>query len=567
MNLSMLFAIITCLSLAWITGTFVKIVFRFNPEDDVFLDTFTKLLIGLFFIIIVYAIIVTGFNTVLLGMILLAALYLFRNRKREKLNRVFKKHFNPKYLKSFSIALLFGIIFFVLQGLFFYNTPFNNIPHGDYTGYYSRIIDFLSYNGVESRTTALYLIIEGNDFPTPYHYSELWLASLIMETFKVLSIESFTIAVHSILATILAVGMLSLSRIIFKSIVLQIYAVLFLFVSGFSLYDILPQTSSYFFALGWNPKVIIVSVFFVWFSVLLYKRNKFFYYPLLCLPIVNIGLAPAILTSLAIFALYNLIFKKQIFCEVKHVLVDSIILGLFIIIYYFVNSINVASGDFSYSNIITGLSLDKLKPLKIISGTIFIIIYIYIFYIIPIILVIFSKFRKQFFSKLKQIGYHLVFFILFFGFGLLYWCLVHPIHDSIQFFYMAAILYFNILLFIIYVKAFELLKENKVKYYYVFNIIISILIVYNLFTLPQTPFYNYKKMSDIYSENYLNSIKEKMEERDNGKIQIIGYISVSENLRDYWKALVSGSADVGLSMVTSNYYLINLNAFNIPLSF
>lgn len=565
MNLTMLFAILTCLSFAWLTGTLLKIVLRFDPEDDFLFDTFTKLLLGLFFIIIVYAIILTGFNTVLNGIILLSALYLFRKRHRVKSEAVFKNHFNFKYFKSFSIALLFGILFFVFQGMFFYNTPYNNLPHGDCTGYYYKIINFLTINGVEELSKAMYFITDYKDYPTPYHYAELWLAALISKVFHVLSVESYTIAVHSILGTILALGMLSLSRLIFKSILLQIFAVLFIFVSGISLYDLLPQTSSYLFAIGWNPKLIIVSIFFVWFSILLLNKNKLFYYPLLFLPVVNIGLAPAVLTALAIFAIYSLLFKKQDYYYARSIFIDTIIMGLFIILFYCFNSGSSASGDLNFTNIIKGLSVDKLKPIKIAGGTIFIVISLYFVYFIPIIPLLFSANRKQLFIKLTQISYHFVFFMLFSVFGLIYWCCTHPFNQSMQFFYMASLLYLNIFIFIIYAKIFELLKELKYKYFYVFNALVCLLLAYNIFTLNKTPFYKFQKLTDSYSIEYLSSLQQKLEENKKDEFQMIAYLSSEENLKDYWSAIVTSPNDICLPMFTEDYYIINMTCFNIPL--
>jgi len=562
----MLLAILIFLSLAWITGALLKIVFRFDPEDDILFDTFTKLVLGLFFITTAYAIVVTGFNTVLIGLILLSVLYLLRTRNREKTGSVFKKHFNIKYFKSFSIALLIGFLFFVFQGLFFYNTPYNNLPHGDCTGYYYKIINFLSLNGVEGLSKALYLITDYKDYPTPYHYPELWLSALISKAFKVLSVESYTIAVHSILGTTLALGMLSLSRNIFKSILLQIFAFLFIFVSGISLYDLLPQTSSYLFAIGWNPKLIIVSIFFVWFSILLINKNKYFYYPLLVLPILNIGSAPAVLTALAFFTVYRILFKKKDCFNTKSIFVDTIFCGLFIMLFYLLNSGSSASGDLNLTSITTGLSIDKLKPFKIAGGTVFIIIAIYFLYIIPIVPILFSSYRKQIFTNLKQINYHLLFFVLFTVFGLFYWSCTHPFNQSMQFFYMASLLYLNILIFIIYAKVFQVLKEFKYKYFYAFNVLICLLLLYNICTLHKTPFYKFQKITDLYSIEYLSSLQQKLEENKNNEIQMIAYLSSEGNLRDYWNALVTSPNDVSLPMFTEDYYIINMTCFNIPIN-
>ena len=565
-NFNMLLAIVLCLGIAWLLGSFWFFILKIKEQEDFVYDAFLKVLSGIFTIIILYANYITGFNTVLNGLILILALFLFRNRKTDKMKYNLKFCFKKKYLKSLVLTLSIGVLFFFLQAMFFYNTPFNNLPQGD-MNFYSMTIDFLTYNNVESFNSSIYLLLDGKNSPMPYHYSEFWMSALISKIFNVLSSEAYVIVTHSVFATILVLGLLALSRKISNSIVLQIFAILSIFIVGILLFNFLEQTSSYQLANGWNAKLIIVSVFLVWFSILLLNNNKFFYFPLLILPIISIACSPSVLSSLAVLALFFILFKKKSFFNPKHVLFDAIISGFIILMFYALNSGSGAGGEFDVNSIFYGLSIDKLKPLKIIAGSILILISLYILYFIPIIPAFLIK--QNFKNYLKSIKFHLIFVFLFLGIGLVLWSLTNPIHDSMQFFYMPSILFLNLFIFIIWAKTFQFLKDQKAnkksKYLYFFSCCIACLLVFNIINLNKTPFYKFYKATNVYSEQYLNSLKQKFDAIPKDKAKIIAYISNRENLTEYWAARPSSMGGTNLEILTNNYYVTNLNCFITPL--
>lgn len=561
----MLFAILILLFFSWIFGVLVQLVFRIKSPNDIFFDAFQKKMLGLLSIIFIYAVWITNFNTIMFGFPLVAVLsYLRIYRNNHQSNFCVKSIINNGSIKGLLIGLSFGVCFFFFQASFFYSTPFNNVPHGDYVGYYAKIIDFLNYEGVESRTKALYLILNSNDSPSPYHYPELWMAAMISEFLGVLSVESFTIAVHSILASILVIGMLALSSRISNSLLLKIVSIFFIFVSGISLFNILPQTQSYIFAIGWNPKVMFVSILFIWGINLMIGNNRYYYLPLLLLPIVNMALAPAVFISLVLLALINIVYKRLNIRYNALVILDCFIIAGFIFVFYYLNSGQESSGDFNLQFLKEGLLYDITKPLKIIMGSFVIMLNIYVIYALPILLLLLIN-KTKLLNGLARLKNAIILFSLMLFSGIISWSFTHPVHDSMQFFYMPVILFLNIILFLIYAIGFNLLQDEKKYYNYVYSAFIFILILYNLIMLNSTSFYKFSKLTDTYSVEFLHQVKSELSavETDN-EINLIGYISSNQS-GSYWHALAVRSGGYYLSMLTSNFYNINLNSLNTNL--
>lgn len=563
LNFDTLFAILLCLTLSLILGNIWFFIFKIKPQEDFVYDTFIKVLSGLFTIIIFYANYITTFNTVLNGLVILFILYLFRNRKREKTKNSLKTHFNKNILKSLALALGFGALFFFLQGYFFYNTPFNNLAYGDMK-FYAMVIDFLTLNGVESFTPAASLLMEGNNTPIPYHYSEFWLSALISKTINILPAESYIVAAHSVLAAILVLGMLALSRKISNSLLLQIFAIFSIFVTGivtigFSKYLIAYQSPN-----GSNAKFIVISVFFVWSSILLLSNNKFFYFPLLALPIINIACAPAVLSALAIFALIYILPKKRNFFNPKHILTDSIIAGAIVFLFYILNTGSNAGLSFNVHNIIVyGFLINKNAPLRIITQSVSFLISLYLLYFVPIIPVFFIKQKNNF--NLKQIKLHAVFFLLFFGVGLTIWVVTHAMHDSGQFFVLPVYRFLGIFIFIVWAKVFQFLRESKSKYFYLFNVFIICFLLHSVIILNKTTFYRFNNSNALFSKEYLPALKQIFDKMPKDEAKLIAYICNKDNLKNYGDVRPIRMGKNYLELITSNYYVANLNCFTVPL--
>lgn len=136
-----------------------------------FYDVFKNLTVGLLTAILFYAVYITHGKTVLLITIIPALFVLYHSKNQKNTINVVRSD-NKRFVPIIAMLLL-GLVFFLFQGYFFYNQPFNNVVHGDYQ-YYARVIEYLNSLKTESNLKASYLFIDKIS-ATPYHYAELWL--------------------------------------------------------------------------------------------------------------------------------------------------------------------------------------------------------------------------------------------------------------------------------------------------------------------------------------------------------------------------------------------------------
>jgi hypothetical protein len=565
MNLLMLVCILISLTLLYSSGLVLFSLLSIKPNENSFVDTFNKLIIGFLLFVVSYSLIKTGGNSISLVTLAVGAIYLIRYYKKGVYTKSFlRSHVQKKYVTAFLVTLVLGVLFFILQGSFFYNSPYNNMPCGDITGYYAKIIDFLNREGIESRTRSLYSTLIENYSPTPYHYPELWFSAIIAKVTGCLPVECYSIGIHSILSAILSLGMAGLSRCVFKSTLLQFGSVLFIFVSGIAVYNISPQSTSYLFANGWNPKLLMVSVFFVWGTISLAQRHSSFYLPLLLLPVANIVVSPAILTSVVLFSIFSILKKKK---EYKYyaIIIDTLVIAFSIAVFYILNSSSNTPSDFSLKNIELGLNNDLLKTFKIILGSFAIVFSQYFLYFVPAIILLFTVHKKALINEFAPYRNVFILFSLVFSFGLFYWSISHPLHDSIQFFYMTSILFLNIILLLVFAVLYKYFSSVSRTKFYFFICYFSVLILFNLNNLRHTPSYYFTKLSSVYSESFLTYIKDRLLKDEPENISLVGYISTSDEIIGYWDALSCNSSDNFLQMTAPNFLGINLNVLSTPL--
>ncbi|HNW69196.1 MAG TPA: hypothetical protein PKI01_02240 [Bacteroidales bacterium] len=559
MNFYMLFIIIISLLTLYVAGSIILFIIKLKKTDDAFYSVFQKLIIGFLSVTFVYAGLMTYGNTVLWGILLVGVLVCFRIRKLNQFHDTKEKisfRLVKQDLFAIGVILLLGIAFFIFQGSFFYNKPINNLPQSDFA-LYSTVIDNLNQFGIESFAHAKYVVVDSTS-PMPYHYPELWFAAMICHIFGVLALETQIIALHSILATILSFGMIALCRKFTKSIIWQIFSVLSIYLSGLLFFRILPQADIYVFANGWNPKTMMISVFFVWFAILAVQRSKLYYFPLLLLPIINIATAPTIYTSLMVFVLWHQVSRKRRSPEMMQIAVHTILMAFFIGVFYFLNSKSAATGSFNTESIINGLLYDKLKSFKIIAGSISIFLSLYLLYFLPILFVFFSKNKLLFFQKIKEIRILILMIIIIFIVGLLIWSISHPIVDSIQFFYLPTLLLVNIGVFATYAIIYDFLKKVMPKMSTVFVLYFLILLCVNFAFLKNTPFYRFMPTNKMYSVQYVDEVVNKLKSENSNKI--IAFIRQPEMIQGYWVAVTSYEKAFYIHLYLSNFKSISLDA-------
>lgn len=566
MNWFSLLIILFSLILCYLIGHVFRAVIFKEYSSNKFFNVFVNLLIGFISIIFVYALIKTSSNTILWGFLILIFLFYYRkNLQKPSLKSIIlqKNLMHPIDIPQFSIALIICSGFFFLQGYFFYNLPYNNLPQGDYA-FYSMVVDYIRLTGIESYIGAEHPFKTFIDSPVPYHYTEIWASAFFVDLFKINTIESQVVIVHSLLGAILSTGLISLIKLFNNTIIFKIFSLFSVFLTGIIIYRFLPQTDSFIFAIGWNSKLIIISIFLVWFFYLLKIKSHFFYFPLLAIPIVNIATAPTIFTSLFCFVFIELFFKKAMRQVRWHILIDTLLTATFIASFYIINSKSNASGDFTLNNIISGLQNDIKKPFLIIAGSLIIFLSIYILHLLPFIVIMFTKLRTNIIVLIQKQSLERFIPIIMFIFGLVFWSVSNNIVDSIQFFYLTALLPFNILLLIIYAYFSKILNFRKKIWSHLFVIYFFILIAINLLQLKQTPFYRFSDTTDTYSEEYLNSIVSKIDTKNSNKL--IGIIRNSETIDDYWEAVSSYGQIYYLHLFFHGYRAIPLDVMNIDIN-
>ncbi len=534
-------------------------------NKDFLVDAFTSTMIGLLGIIVIYSLVLASGKSIFILIPIIGLLTLFR-LKSERQKPYFKANLSIDEIKGLGIGITLFLVFYFIQSFLFYNKPFNNVPHGDITAYYTKVIDYLNYYGVESRNKALFGIIQNEDTPTPYHYGEFWISALLSKFSNALSVESFTVATHAYLSAILGLGLISLSRTINKNVIHQLLSLLFMFASGITVFQFLPQSESFKYALGWNPKFIIVALFFIWFVIMVFNKKKFYYFPLLMLPIINIGLAPAIFSGLVIFALASKVLSKPIDIW-KSLIVDSFFVAIGIVSFYLLLSGSGSSGDFEPSSIMAGWSNDWTKAFKIGIGAIFIVIALYIFYTLPFVFLVKKEIRSEYRNESKNHRVITTLFILFFTIGLATWAITHAIHDSMQFFYLPGIILLNIIILLKTNVLLSIVQRHSVKSYSISLFLVIGLIVYNLVTLRETPFYRFNPLTKTYSSQFLKELKSSVDKelKKSTSPVFYGYLAAPEDIIGYWNSLSTANVEAPLRMLTSGIYGVNLNGFHTPI--
>ena len=301
MNILTYIAIFLFLIVVYFLGAVIRMFFV-HTEDDTYFAAFKNMVVGMFAIVGAVAVIRTQGNTVLWGFILVAILYLLLERPKIQIKTL--------SVKIYPVVIMgvISIVFYIFQGVFFYEPPYNRVAHGDYYSY-SELINYMWNNHVETSTFRTNYFQNPSLWTVgPFHYPELWLASIFYGLFNFDIIESQVVISHVIIVSILVMGMIALVRSITKDKFMLAFGIVSVFLGGVVLVNVLPQAVDYVFFCGCSPKFAILSILYVWATLLMLKHDNRFFYPLLLLPIASITLAPVIGIVLFWIVLY---FQKR----------------------------------------------------------------------------------------------------------------------------------------------------------------------------------------------------------------------------------------------------------------
>lgn len=457
MNWMALVAILISLSVFYVVGTLLLWIARVKFDEESFYDVFLRLLLGIFLTTAVYAMVKTSCNTILLGVFLVGALFLFQKRKEWTYIRL-PEYFQRKHIVNVLIPIGVSLGFYAFYRIISYGEPFNILHFDDV--YYSFLSTKIGVYGVES-TNPLY---EWNFLSnaTPYHYAELWLVNMIVTVFGTNPLFTHSIIVKSMLSAVLVIGMFALTRQFTKNKFMLIFALFAITIAPMLLdyTDIRQmQTNTN------NLKELICSPIYVWVVILIYRRSSFWYYPLLLLPVFNLGTMPVLFSAAATYFVIVL-FKEKSWKNFFSRLTPFLLMAVFVVMFY-----SLQTTDAGTSN---GLSIDYIVGMYSLGGFAehlyanLVNYAMYALYLMPIcILIVFLLIRnREKLSNLYLTNKHLLwFYVVSAIYGLIYLYLFYPLlrQDAGQLHNITNILLFNIIVFVTFLIVETYISSKWIK--------------------------------------------------------------------------------------------------------
>lgn len=547
MNWIALLAIIFSLVIFYIAGSFVLWLLRTAPKADVFYETFVRLIVGLVSVVSAYAIVKTCGNTILWGFLIVGVLYLlYAKRNKLLLGKYCVGNLLPngkKLLLPVLVMFLLGIGFFLFYGAFFYATPINNMPHGDYA-FYATVSSVLNDFGVEASDWQS-VVIGGITAPSPYHYFDIWLPVIFINILQGDTYEAFVVVTQSIYMVILAMGMIAVTRKVMGytdvaslrqaqgaqlggvgRILMQVLSVLSIFFAGLLFVKILPQSSDFIFSNSCSLKYLSVSMFVVWTVLAMLEKKGGWYLPMLCLPVVNIITSPVAFTTAVLLLCMSALRRKSL----KHILlpvVSVFAVAVFIVLFYFLQAGESASGGMSLSTFLDSFADDKAKPFKIILGSIAILLSVYAYYLLPIVVSLISRQRNDYWSLVKDNAIVFVGMFTVVCVGVVVWGLTHVMADSIQFFMVTAIPWVNVAIWLLILFSFKI--ANKVAGYLVMAFVV-LMAALNFYQIEKVPFYRYSQTG--YDAKYVKDVSAVISDMEGIPLGV--FIQDSSEMKGYW---------------------------------
>lgn len=528
MNWIALLLILISLPFFYFVGTLLLWLTRVKPPQDIFYETFVRLIVGLVSVVSVYAIVKTCGNTILWGFLIVGVLYLlYAKRNKLFLGKYCLGNLLPdgkKVLLPVLVMFVLGIGFFLFQGTFFYATPINNMPHGDYA-FYATVSSVLNCFGVETSSWQS-VVLYGRAAPTPYHYFDIWLPVIFINILHGDTYEAFVVVTQSIYMVILAMGMITVTRKVTENKLVQVLSVFSIFFAGLLFVKILPQSSDFIFSNSCSLKYLTVSMFVVWTVLAMLEKKGGWYLLMICLPIVNVVTAPVAFITVVFLLFLSALRRRQI----KHVLsplVSVFIVAIFIVLFYFLQIGQSASGGISNSTLSDSIAEDKTKPIKIIFGAIAILLSIYMYYLIPTIVSVISRKRNEYWILVKDNAIVFVGVFIVVCIGVVVWGLTHIRADSIQFFMVSAISWINIAVWLLVLFSFKI--SNRIAGYLVMAFVL-LMATLNFYQIEKVPFYRYsQKVGDV---DYVKDVSDAISETDGLHLGV--FIQDSSQMVEYW---------------------------------
>jgi len=508
----------------------------FKQESNEFILFYNRLMLGVVSIIALYAIYWTMFKTIyLLAVCILVVMYF-----SERYKHVVAKRHSINWKTIFFTYILFSLMFFIAYYVFFLRT--NGWTFNDHN-IYANLSGILTVKRVENTS-----LMSMNEKNTMYHYSDLWLTSLLSNTFRLNHLHVLLQITYPFIASIVMYGAFSLSNLKIKNIYISlIFGVIILIVKPFITLFI-PYSDTILA----NPKLLIIPAIglFSYFQII----NRNYYLAslilLLLVPFYS-AIAPGVLSI--VFAagfILNIQKESNIFnALINKFTISSIIVFALFALFYIINTNSSENLSILYENHTNRGFLFLIKK----SARVLLLM-------LPpfTLLLILRKFNKT-------INTSIIFIMIIVFIGGLTSVLTASIFalyvlDGYQIYTNYADTIINIVILLFYLELAALIKN---KFTYLLSIV--------LLTIYSTTFFSwvYQKENIIYSNKELDNYKRLQTEFNKNTFNTFAYFrnySIKKNANNQNTRLYIYPPLQKLSHIipTGIYNPVCLSVFDIP---
>lgn len=479
-------------------------------KDKVFFNFLIDVLVGLILVIFIYSIIFSGLKTVnLIGAILIFT-HVFSNFKN--INWTWNFNFSKDQLK----VVLSVLFFLFISTLISYLYPYKGQIDEDIVQYVN-ISRELNYSGIENIFTYF------NSFKTiglmPYHYFEMWFGSILFKLnfFNFSDAVVFRYCSYSILKSICLLGFLAFVELIKKIKIYDVFIVVLLFLFNSLLFTSIINDSYPLHTSVWlRPNLITYYLFlFPVFTLFRYGYRKLSILFLLLLVVASTVTAPSVISTLFTICVLVFFFNKK---SKSHAFKLSLIILFFsvaVILFYKIfghssqeaSKINSFHDLFIYTHSIWKAIVFYLLtiPLRTI-GIIFPALILFLFY------------KDDFSLIVRENLVSILFSIILFIYGLLFFQLTTFMDNTYQFVYIG----YCSLTIITFLFLYQLiLLTFKKPINFKSSIVLFVFIVLNLWHVSKDFNFNifYKNLAELnlsrqgLSQKYIYDIDKYMSEK------------------------------------------------------
>jgi len=471
--------------------------------DNSYLKLFAHLVCGIIVGVFIYSIIITQFNTIMIGLLIPFCFILIgvinQKSQRERLISTLR-------IKGKTILLCLVVLFLISgYNLFFLWDKTHQIlisPEADKV-FYARVSDYLNYNGIEST----YLDYFNSHNPTPYHYFELWLTALIIRFPGLNTLLVQQIILNGIFFIALYFGGLSLLNYFKKVTTFDLVICLILpFFFGIKIPffpSFLYHHDDWYFLE--NPiirqKLFGVSILFIASSLMFFrKRIDIALYIFLIGCFFNVSLITTVPFAVIIFCLINNPENKFKICS------TSILILIFYYAFYFFNKTTGLMTDNPSVPYMIGNTFSSINNIKLILNYTAKNIIEILFLFCPMLLFLFYLIKKELKFKRTIVSISIFVLILYIQSSII-WSLFIIKPDAQQLFYNVAIPIANCFFFIIAIILVARLNDWKL---YMVYLVLGIWGYVCIIATNQKLNNVKNKTANNYSPEYLESVKNKL---------------------------------------------------------